>query len=369
MSTSTFVVRKDHLDTFQTRSSEPPPLAEGQVRVAIGQVALTSNNVTYAALGDMLEYWKFFPVEGDPSWGCIPVWGFGTVAQSRHPEIAAGERLYGYFPMATSVDLLPSRVKDGSFVDDAPHRAALHAVYNQYTRCAADPFYSADTEALQALYRPLFTTSWLIDDFLADNAYFGAAMGDLPVMLLSSASSKTAYGTAFQMKQRGGTRIVALTSARNVAFCESLGCYDRVVSYDALNTLSAEALSIYVDFAGSKAVRKAVHEHCKGLLYSCAIGATHLDGLGGASGVPGPKPVMFFAPAQVKKRSGEWGPLVLGQKLVAAWQQFLTAVAGSASSPAWVQVQHHEGPAAVEAAYREVLAGRGDPRVGHILSL
>lgn len=376
MKISTFLVRKNSLDTFQTRSSQAPPLADGHVRVSIASFALTANNITYAALGEAMDYWKFFPVlredgEADPDWGCIPVWGFATVELSRHPGVTAGEHLYGYFPMATGVDLIPSRVKDTSFMDEAPHRTALHAVYNQYTRCSADPFYTANTEGLQALLRPLFSTSWLIDDFLADNGYFGAAgaSGRPPVMLLSSASSKTAYGTAFQMKQRGGVDVVGLTSARNVTFCESLGCYDRVVAYDALDTLPADVPAIYVDFAGSKALRQAVHERFTGLVYSCAIGATHLEALGGASGVPGPKPVLFFAPAQVKKRSVEWGPQVLGQRLVRSWQQFLAAVAGGASSTPWIRVEHHRGPAAAQAVYREVLAGNGDPRVGHVLSL
>jgi hypothetical protein len=71
---------------------------------------------------------------------------------------------------------------------------------------------------VQALLRPLFITSWLIDDFLADNDFFGAR-----VMLLSSASSKTAYGTAFQLAQRDGIEVVGLTSPGNVAFCESPG--------------------------------------------------------------------------------------------------------------------------------------------------
>jgi hypothetical protein len=102
------------------------------------------------------------------------VWGFGTVQASNCSDIAVGERLYGYFPMANVVDLTPGRVTAGSFFDAAPHRAELHSVYNQYMRCAADPFYTADTEDIQALLRPLFITSWLIDDFLADNDFFGA---------------------------------------------------------------------------------------------------------------------------------------------------------------------------------------------------
>ncbi|MBT9459332.1 MAG: DUF2855 family protein [Burkholderiaceae bacterium] len=371
MSTQTFVVRKDRLQSSELRSLPAAPLAEGQVRVHIDSFALTSNNITYAAFGEAMNYWRFFPVVGadGAAWGCIPVWGFGTVAESRHPDIAVGERLYGYFPMASSVDLTPARLSPLSFSDSAPHRAELHPVYNQYTRCSADPFYTAESEDLQSLLRPLFTTSWLIDDFLADNDYFGAAAdpNTHPLMLLSSASSKTAYGTAFQMAQRSGIEVVGLTSARNIAFCESLGCYSRVLTYEQLDEIAADAPAVYVDFAGNAALRKAVHAHCTALAYSSSIGGTHVAELGSGRDLAGPKPVLFFAPAQIKKRSGEWGPQVLGQRLVEAWQQFLATV-GDKQRP-WLQVQRHSGEAAVAAAYLEVLAGQGNPRTGHILSL
>ncbi len=127
-----------------------------------------------------MQYWQFFPVPAEAdgtAWGCIPVWGFGTVVQSRHPGVVVGERLYGYWPMASKAVLQPDKLSATSFSDGAPHRAALHAVYNQYQRVARDPFYTADTEALQALLRPLFLTAWLIDDFLADNAFFGSQAG------------------------------------------------------------------------------------------------------------------------------------------------------------------------------------------------
>ncbi len=377
MHTTDFLVQKDRLDHTTLRTAPTPPLPEGQVRVGIAAFALSANNITYAAFGDSMHYWDFFPVvTADPgappdgvAWGRIPVWGFGTVLASRHPEVAVGERLYGYFPMSTQVDLTPSRVSPLSFSDTAPHRANLHPVYNQYTRCASDPFYTADTEDLQALLRPLFTTSWLIDDFLADNDYFGATAvpGQRAVMLLSSASSKTAYGTAFQMAQRQGLEVVGLTSPDNVAFCESLGCYHRVLRYDQLAHIEPHAPSVYVDFAGNADVRKAVHTHCTGLRFSSAIGGTHVTSLGSGKGLPGPQATLFFAPAQIKKRSAEWGAPVLGQRLLHAWQAFITQVAQP--SPPWLTVQHHQGGAAVQAVYGQILAGRGDPRLGHMLSL
>lgn len=374
MNVTEFRVRKDQLTSTQTHVHTLPVLPGGQVRVAIARFALTSNNITYAAFGDAMSYWRFFPVsqaDGTPdsAWGCIPVWGFGTVVESRCPGVATGERLYGYFPMASHVDLTPARFTELSFTDSAPHRTELHAVYNQYTRCSADPFYTADSEDLQALLRPLFTTSWLIDDFFADNAYFGATTpdGPQPVMLLSSASSKTAYGTAFQMAQRSSIEVVGLTSARNVAFCESLGCYNRVLTYDQLAFIGADVPCAYIDFAGNAAFRKAVHTHCKALVYSSSIGGTHVSELGGGRDLPGPRPVLFFAPAQIKKRSADWGARALHQRLVQSWEQFIAAVS-NARQP-WLRVETHQGPTAVQAAFQQVLAGQGDPRIGHVLSL
>ena len=50
-----------------------------------------------------------------------------------------------------------------------PTASTLPAAYNRYTRVDADPVYDADTEDQQMLLRPLFFTSYLIDDFLTDS--------------------------------------------------------------------------------------------------------------------------------------------------------------------------------------------------------
>mgnify|MGYP000860316355 CR=1 FL=1 len=360
------LVDKSDLSRAELRTLEDAPLSAGQVRVAVQRFALTANNITYAAFGDAMHYWDFFPTP-DPAWGVVPVWGFGDVVQSLHPGVAVGERLYGYFPMGDQLVLQPQHLSPSGFSDSAPHRAALHGVYNQYLRCDTDPMYSRETEDLQALLRPLFTTSWLIDDFLADNAFFGCA-GDAAhpgVMLLSSASSKTAYGTAFMLAQRTGIRVVGLTSPANLAFCESLGCYQQVLGYEALDTLAADTPCIYIDFAGNAGLRSAVHHRFAQLAYSCAIGGTHVEQLGGARDLPGPKASLFFAPAQIKKRRTEWGAQVLAERLLQAWQSFLTRVSDPQSP--WLEVQQHRGPAALQAVYQAVLAGRSDPRTGHMV--
>ena len=375
MSTQSFQVRQDSLPSTRLVAATDQPLADGQVRVLIDRFALTSNNITCAAFGAAMHYWQFFPVADDDAagWGCIPVWGFGRVVQSLHPGVAVGERLYGYWPMASHAVLQPVKPTPAGFADGAPHRAGLHAVYNQYKRCNTDPYYRADTEDLQALLRPLYLTAWLIDDFLADNDWFGANAGAAAspprpaVMLLSSASSKTAYATAERLARCAGIQVVGLTSPANIAFCQSLGVYHRVLAYDQLDTLPADTPCVYVDFAGNAALRLAVHSRFTALAHSSSIGGTHVQQLGGGRNLPGPRATLFFAPAQVKKRSADWGPGEFDKRLVTAWHSFRAQVAQPAAP--WLVVRQHVGAQAVAAAYADVLGGKGDPRLGHVLSL
>ena len=364
--TTTFIVERKQLKNTRWTRSSPAALTDGAVRLRIDAFALTSNNITYAAFGDAMNYWGFFPT-GDAATGCIPVWGFANVVESRCDGIAVGERFYGYFPMASDVVLQPVRVGAAGFFDGAEHRRELHAVYNQYSRCAADPGYAAEREAEQALLRPLFMTSFLIDDFLADNTFFGARS-----VVLSSASSKTAYGTAFCLAQRRGgddaVKIIGLTSPGNLAFTRALGCYDEVLGYGDVNTLPVDAPTVYVDFSGSVTVRAAVHRHLGDhLRYSCSVGGTHWDALGSGKGLAGPRPVLFFAPAQAKKRSADWGPAGLQQRMASAWSAFMRPVT-DASHP-WLRVVRGEGEAAVESTYAVLLAGTVNPAEGHVLAV
>jgi Protein of unknown function (DUF2855) len=360
MNTSLYT-HKQNLQQTRWHSAEDAALGPDQIRVRVDQFALTANNISYAAFGAAMNYWQFFPT-AEEGWGCIPVWGFGHVVQSTHSGVAVGERLYGYWPFATHAVLAPTKLSPQGFMDGAAHRQELHAVYNQYQRTTADPFYTEGTEAIQALLRPLFITSFLIDDFLADNDFFGAN-----TLLLSSASSKTAYGTAFQLQQRQGLQVIGLTSKANKAFCESLGCYHRVLSYDELGQLPSDAACVYVDFAGSAPLRSDIHTRFTNLQYDCAIGAAHVSELGSGKNLPGPPVVMFFAPAQVKKRSTEWGREALGARMHSAWQAFTQRVS-DANKP-WLLVQQHQGQDAALALYASVLQGAGNPLHGHIVSL
>jgi hypothetical protein len=307
----------------------------------------------------MMSYWNFFPAEA--GWGRVPVWGFADVLDSRAPELRAGERLYGYLPMSTHVVVQVGRITPSGFVEDSPHRRELPPVYNQYNRTGGDAGYDARHDDAQMLFRPLFMTAFLLDDFLADNDFFGAR-----AVILCSASSKTAFSLAHLLHRgrRGQCEVVGLTSAGNVAFVEGLGCYDRVVTYDRIESLPASTPVAVVDMAGNGKVVSALHHHFKdNLRHNSIVGVTHWEGRGEASDLPGASPSFFFAPTQMQKRTAEWGPGGLEQRYGGAWRHFLDFVDGK------VCVVHGRGPAAVERIYLESVGGKVRPDVGHVLSL
>jgi len=178
------------------RVTEPGrrPLADGEARLCVDRFGFSSNNVSYAVIGDLLRYWEAFPASpADPGdgtvWGRVPVWGFADVVESRSPDVVVGERLFGFLPMSTELVIEPGRSTPGEVCDVAAHRSVLAGPYNAYRRCAVDPAYRPDGEELQMLLYPLFFTSFVIDDFVADHDDFGAAQ-----VVLSSASAKTALG-------------------------------------------------------------------------------------------------------------------------------------------------------------------------------
>jgi len=351
-----FLVKRDDLHECRVADSPAPELEPGQALLAVSHFGLTSNNITYAVLGEAMNYWSFFPA--DEGWGRMPVWGFADVEASTHDGVEVGTRVYGYFPPSTHLVVAPGRVTASGFTDVSAHRTALPSVYNRYDRVDTDPSYRPEREAQQMLLRPLFYTSFLLDDFLAENEFFGAG-----TVVLSSASSKTAHGTAFLLSRRGGTEVIGLTSSRSSEFVNGLGVYDRVVAYDDIESLQP-GTAVYVDMAGNADTRRAVHEHFgEGLKHSAMVGVTHHDRLGAsADPPPGPQPTIFFAPAWVTKRTEDWGREGLQNRLAEAWEPYVEW------TDTWLDVVHERGPEALQRTYLDLLDGRIDPSAGLVLS-
>lgn len=352
-------VRRKAFAETRIMSRPTPDLADGEVLVRIERFALTANNVSYALSGDMIGYWKFFPVE-EP-WGVVPVWGFADIVQSRCDALGVGERFWGFLPMASHVVFKPSEISAGAFVDGADHRAALPAIYNSYQRTSGDPPELQTLEDERCILFPLFTTSFILCDYLVDNAHFGARQ-----ILVGSASSKTGLGLCNLLMRLGDERprVIGLTSHRNIDFVRELGVCDDVKTYEQIDALDASSPAAFVDMAGSAEVIGAVHRHCgANLKFSTGVGATHWEARrfrGEGAAVPHN---FFFAPAQLMKREQDWGP---GEVVRRASRE---AARMSMELRGVIRVQREVGASAVAMAFERLVRNEVPASVGIIASV
>jgi len=354
--TVAFEVRKANFAEHRLAEAPSPPLEPGQILLAVEKFALTANNISYALAGDRLGYWDYFP-SGEPLWGRLPAFGFLEVVQSRCDAVSVGERFYGYVPMASHVVMRPTRVGERTFIDAYDRRAALHEAYNTYYRW--DEARGGRPDLFPAL-NPLFMTSWLYFDYLAEKGYFGAEQ-----VILLGASSKTGLALAhFLSGAAMGRRVcVGVTSARNRAFVQQTGCFDRVLSYDEVDGV-IDLPSVVVDFSGDGEVVGRVHARLGGqIVLSSRIGQTHWDADRAPRDLPGPKPAFFFAPGHVQEGVAIWGEQAFHDRADQAWLSFLAA------AETWFEVQRGEGAAALAEVYDALVAGVVDPSRAHILSL
>ena len=357
-----FAVKLDNLtETRLVEKSYSTDLAPGQVLLEIEEFSFTSNNITYGVVGDKMNYWAFFPTT--PGYGIIPAWGLAKVVVSSNPKVEVGERFYGYYPMSTHLLVSLDHSSSVGFVDTTPHRQALPAVYNFYTNIAQDPAFTPETEKLIALFRPLFITSFLIDDHLAEQQFFGANQ-----VIITSASSKTAQALACLLahrKQEQGLNLnlIALTSAQNLEFVEGLGCYDQAISYDAMDKLNPAEKHIVVDFTGNHSTQYQLQTLLGGnLVFNCLVGLVDWQNLKGEKPLP-QKGEFFFAPTYAAQRQKAWGVAGFQQKVGAAWQLFIRAIQSS------VTIKEYQGAQELETLYLNMLSGKIDPKHGNIVSL
>ncbi|ABC63557.1 DUF2855 family protein [Erythrobacter litoralis] len=352
-------VQKDDLATTHMADIEPGPLADGGARLEIESFSVTANNITYAVIGDAFGYWNFFPAADGH--GIVPMWGHARVIESNTPDLEVGERVYGYLPMATHLDVVPGNVSKSGFVDTAAHRQPMSPIYNQYSRLAADPEHDPNREGERMIFGPLFKTGFLIEHFMRGENWFGAEQ-----VVLTSASSKTAMSLAAVTKQRSpGIKRIGLTSAGNVDFVEGTGLYDEVVAYDDVTSL-AKTDTVTVDFAGNAGLLGSLHHHfADDLKYSCLVGVTHIEergeGMGGAADLPGPTPTLFFAPDHAVALFKELGPEGAGKQMAESWHYFLEAVGGT------ISIERRNGLDAARDTYLEMLGGKVDPAVGIVI--
>ncbi len=351
-------VRRDVLGTIAAARREVET-GDGQALFRVEHFALTANNMTYAVHGEDMRYWDFFPVASEiaagvnpgagAGVGVVPVWGFGQVAESRVAGLEVGQRFYGYWPMASHALLSPGRISPRGFVDVAAHRQHLATVYNGYVAASSD----FGSEALQALFRPLYMTAFVLDQMLMASP--------VRTLVLTSASSKTALGLA--QAARGRQRVIGLTGSNNREFVEATGYYDMVLEYGSAAALAGETgPAALVDFSGDGAVRQTVHASLGDrLLESHVVGDTHWN-VANNLPLPGVAPKLFFAPTVIAERIAEWGQPGFEERLARAWRGFI-------ASTTWLKIIDGRGAATVAAHWRDVAAGQINPSRGLYLGI
>ncbi|MEM8895963.1 MAG: DUF2855 family protein [Bacteroidota bacterium] len=357
-----FMVNLTNLHESQIlEKAYPEVLAPNQVLLEIDKFSLTSNNITYGVVGKQMNYWQFFPTQS--GYGIIPAWGLANVIASNHPDIPVGQRYYGYYPMSTHLMVEAERVTGAGFVDNAAHRRALPPIYNYYTNTANDPSFSPETEDFISIFRPLFITSFLIDDHLAEQDYFGASR-----IILTSASSKTAQALACQLANRKkqaalDLEIEGLTSEQNIDFVNGLGCYDSAINYDEVTELNTGERYIVIDFTGNHNTQYQLQTVLgDNLVHNCLVGLVDWQNLEGDQKLP-KKGEFFFAPTYAQRRQKEWGVSGFQQKVGAAWQQFMSTIQSS------ITLKEHIGTQALAQLYSDMLLGKIDPQHGNIVRL
>lgn len=358
-STQIWVNQHDLSDTqIVTLEVDTNILDEGEVLLKVDNFGFSANNITYAALGFKMGYWGFFPAtEG---YGIVPVWGFATVIASNHNKIKTGEKIFGYLPMASHWIIKAGKVASHGFSDIHEKRKSISPVYDQYLRCANDPGYNPKREAWQLNFRPLYMTSFVLDDYVAS-----LLQGES--LLLSSASSKTALGTAQRLKAQKQSRnapyqVIGLTSAAKVDILRQTGCYDEVLSYDNLAQLDKTLSYWLLDFAANGSlIDKVTHALGKPLRNVTLIGATDWK----ANTKPNPKALdaeIFFAPDRVKLRQKEWGHESFLSRYADAWQSFANNINNTFYEQHWV------GTDGIVELYLATLNGSADTQALNVVS-
>lgn len=252
------------------------------------------------------------------------------------------------------------------------------------------------------LYRPLFWTSYWFEDWLHASGY----RGGVSAVLISSASSKTAFCLAYVIGKRvrrgetdKNTKIIGLTSKKNLEFTKKLGLYDEVLEYGSFTSAPSfhgkpDSKWFYVDVAGNDTVNGAINAHFASpytgrLVAIVALGITTLSpssteakSIDWAANAVDTKPTVSSSPFPLKSCSPfppkvenffmpEWLDVRRHQIPITdifnrqnqAWKELMQ------DCPGWVQLERTYGAAAVQTTYQRLSIEGLGPDKGLIWSL
>ncbi|KAK8015308.1 hypothetical protein PG990_008604 [Apiospora arundinis] len=330
----------------------PPLSAPSALRLRTRVVALTHNNVTYAALGFL--------------YGRVSAWGYAEVLESTlagGPQ--KGDFVYGYLPLATLAQDVEFRLDDevpGHLQVTSAYRAKLMPFYNHYWAVARDSDAAKQLRAavtdhdnkqgtgatvekiddglgFDSLYRLLFECGHLVTRYMFDaqnpvhpgmgpdapsKSPWTADMADLAgaTVVLLAPASKTALGMAYEMQKRvkkgpatsEPRRVVGAAGEGSRDFVQGTGLYDVTVSTSETPDEAFLKTKLGVDVgAGEKVVlidcggRAGVGAKWAAAFRTlCAPGRFVMVGIGSEAGEHSPADVLKrFAPKETGTEEGE----------------------------------------------------------------
>ncbi|TDZ51723.1 hypothetical protein CTRI78_v007389 [Colletotrichum trifolii] len=177
MASEIHVISKKDLAKHETVSVHLPlsELGPSSVRASSSLLAITSNNLSYAKLGELLGWWDVWPVPADApapynnrdEWGIVPAWGYGKVLESNVDAIPVGSLLYGYWPTSSHpVDLkLEAHDIDGHFREVNEYRQGPGSMYNRYNLVDTSK-QSEDSRAIFANANPISQAGYVLNRFI-----------------------------------------------------------------------------------------------------------------------------------------------------------------------------------------------------------
>lgn len=348
------LVKKENIATTKVAVDESPIMVNSnEICIEVKKFGLSTNNITYAVFGDAMQYWGYFP-RGN-GYGCVPVWGIGEIVETRLSELNEGEKIFGYFPMASHFKLAPKIDGDFCFTDTSEHRQQLHSWYNRYYKCSSDPLFSESSSEAQILLWALFMTGWKLAETLRAKA---------DTIIISSASSKTSTALAWALSRMTlRKQIIGLTSEKNISFVKSTNLFDVVVPYSNIDFDKTAGATAFVDVAGNHEVSAQIHRtYGDDLGHSVFLGATHRAMATDEGSLPGPAPELFFIPDEAEAAAKETGFKNFHLDFAKEWATYVPWASG------WLDITHAHGIKEIEKGYLRMFSGDFSPNQATIYS-
>ncbi|OHF03174.1 hypothetical protein CORC01_01558 [Colletotrichum orchidophilum] len=299
------VISKHDLSKHETVAIDLPlpQLGLSSIRVRTSLIGITSNNLSYAKLGDRLQWWNTWPVPLDApapysdrtDWGIVPAWGFARVVESNIEAIPARSLLFGYWPTSShpvDLSLVPSEPK-GHFCEVSEHRQGLGSIYNRYNLVEE----SAQPEEYRAWFAnvsPIWNAGYVMNRFTFATDFkpvhpLGEGAGEWTgkdadlssaVVVNLSASSRTGRSFSWNLARdrtsgSGPLALLQATSAPesltpgpNAAFEVKTVNYDSLTSNDTIDWIVRlkPKRVVVADFGGPPKVMEEFHEAIRSIL-------------------------------------------------------------------------------------------------------